>query len=47
VFELSRLTSENGVESSGGETRTLNLAGLFNVNLELHISSDNSADLDI
>ena len=34
-------------ESSGGETRTLNLAGLFEENLDLRFSPNNDAELDI
>ena len=37
------LTSANDDESSGGETRTLNLAGLFKDNLELRFSRDKSS----
>ena len=41
------LTRENDGKSSGGETRTLNLAGLFEDNLDLRRSPNNDADLDI
>ena len=41
------LTRENEAKSSGGETRTLNLAGLFEENLDLRRSPNNDADLDI
>jgi hypothetical protein len=41
------LIRENDAKSSGGETRTLNLAGLFEDNLDLRRPSNNDADLDI
>ena len=47
VADLPPLTSTNDAESSGGETRTLNLAGLFRDNLDLHFSSCSDPDLDI